>query len=154
MTATPTPPHITLAGRALAPAALIMGETTAMPETTPATRPMPALTARQLTAALAGGGPDERAEAPGVSSTDPYLATDEPTIAEAARLLQRILASGAVARLDLLHDALRIAHRRGRAAERSEVQRIATEHAAAFVGAVTARTDAEFRDDAQSWCER
>jgi len=87
-------------------------------------------------------------------STDPYLATDEPTIAQAANLLQKILASGAVARLDVLHDALMIAHRRGRAAERAEVQRIAEEHAAAFAAAVVERADREFRDDSRAWCER
>lgn len=116
----------------------------------PTTRPMPAITAERLAGVL-----DEQGDAPAeVSSSDPYLATAEPDIAEAANLLQRILASGAVARLDLLHDALTIAHRRGRAAERAEVQRLAHEHAAEFVAAVTARADAEFRADARAWCER
>lgn len=119
-----------------------------------ATRPMPTVSAQRLAAAVAGGAPDGDTEALAPSSTDPYLATDEPTIAEAATLLSNILASGAVARLDLLHDALTVAHRRGRAAERAEVQRIAHEHAGAFVAAVVARADAEFRHDALPWYRR
>jgi hypothetical protein len=85
---------------------------------------------------------------------DPYPATGEPTISEAANLLAKILASGAVARLDLMHDALTIAHRRGRAAERAEVKTLAREHVEAFAAAVTARSDAEFRRDARPWYEQ
>jgi len=118
----------------------------------PATRPMSTVSAQRLAAAIVGSPGD--GEAGALPSTDPYLATDEPGIAEAANLLSRILASGAVARLDLLHDALTAAHRRGRAAERAEVQRLAHEHAGAFVAAVVARTDAEFRRDARAWCEQ
>lgn len=120
----------------------------------PATRPMPTVSAQRLALAITGGAPDGGTEAIAPSSTDPYLATGEPSIAEAAKLLSSILSSGAVARLDLLHDALTVAHRRGRAAERAAVQRIAHEHAGAFVAAVAARTAAEYRRAALPWCEQ
>lgn len=81
-------------------------------------------------------------------------ATGEPTIAEAARMLRLILASGAVARLDLLHDALVVAHRRGRLAERAEVERLALDAVESFSSALADRCDVEFRRDARAWCEQ
>jgi len=124
----------------------------------------PAITAERLTDALellsSGAAPP---------STDPYLATDEPTIAEAATLLSSILSVGAVARLDLLHDALTAAHRRGRALERreasqiardaaarfaAEAQRLADEHAESFTQQVDDRGVAEAAWHALPWVER
>jgi hypothetical protein len=37
----------------------------------------------------------------------------EPTIQESARLLDRLLSAGTIRRLDLLHEALCLAYRRG-----------------------------------------
>lgn len=71
------------------------------------------------------------------SAHDQYTA--EPTVAEAANLYQKLIALGPVARLDVLHDALVTAHRRGRAAEHVELERIADETRRAFGEAVRDR---------------
>lgn len=125
----------------------------------------PGMSAHRLAEVLGVG--DLGAIAP--PSHDPYLATDEPTIAEAATLLSTILSVGAVARLDLLHDALTVAHRRGRASERleasqlarsaatafaAEAQRLADEHAERFAQQHAERGAAEAAWHALPWCDR
>lgn len=134
-------------------ATLSPGETTqAMRDDAPATRPMTVVSADRIAAALDQLEPS--IELPPVSTSDPCLATGEPTIAEAARLLDRLLASGSVARLDLAHDALTVAFRRGRAAERRDVNALAVDHAEQFANAVRARAEAEALRHARPWSQQ
>ena len=70
----------------------------------------------------------------------PFLDTLEPTAEESAALLRELLAAGTVARLDALHDALRAAYRRGRAAERSDVAQLAESSVATFQAALAQRS--------------
>lgn len=76
-----------------------------------------------------------RGEAVAQHDVRPYLDTQEPSNTEAAELVQALMGAGTVARLDLIHDALRAAYRRGRAAEHVAVARLADEHAAMFTAA-------------------
>lgn len=126
--------------------------TRVMRDDAPATRPTTIASADRIAAALDQLGPS--LELPPVSTTDPCLATAEPTIAEAARLIDRLLASGSVARLDLAHDALTVAFRRGRAAERRDVNALAVEHAEQFANAVRERAEAEALRHARPWSQQ
>ena len=62
----------------------------------------------------------------------PYMDTDRPTAEEAAELHRELLGAPTVARLDMLLDALRMAYRRGQAAERRDTEQLATDAAARF----------------------
>lgn len=99
----------------------------------------------------------------------PYLDTEAPTAEEAAELVRALMGAGTVERLDLLHDALRSAFRRGQAAERLESDRLATAaaerfarearelveaHAATFSAEHQDRARAQLEQDARPWWER